>query len=486
MKPFVSKCVTSLLQNCEKSESLNQNAILFQSIIEKSVSNIEIILTKPLISFETIFLVNQKFTEFCVTKTNSFLIKFDAAIANPKKFSSLITNEDLEKARKSFNWDLRIKCVAVFSAAGFPRNDEDCQLFVESIPSLFMIDSQDIQTKLVRLFDDFMQSFSTKKIYSSINKPLFISKLNSKISPYLLPSCSSLVRQNALGILETIWKRFPEISPSDRTNLTSILKDGTVSLKKSVYSISKYLKEPLIDEKKVTINNLPFDPTIEKVQINASSLQSFAILLEQDEVVLNLGEKEINDLIQFHFSKENLADSQKDSDWEVLSEIFHITCLLCIRLNVSQSTFERAADHIFSNLIESRKSGLVMKCYPYLAQLIKKLKSSEKPKTYCERLIKVLADFDMAQMRRSAGLPFISVALIKGKSDLFPELTNALVNVCLKSENCNEVANALNTLNLIVKENNFPERFFGVMFETIFKSCSRFPKSCPFCCRSFI
>lgn len=472
MKQFVCKCVTSLLQSSENN--INQeNAKAFQDIIEKFVTDTKLVLSKPLISFQNIFSVNQKFTELCVSKTKSFLIKFDAAIVNPKKFSSFITKDDLEKARKLFNWDLRIKCVAVFSAAGFPRSDEDGQLFIDSVPSLLMVDSQDNQTKLIRLFDDFMNSFSTKKTYSNVNRELFIQNLNQKLSPYLLPSCSSLIRQNALELLQTIWKRFPEISPFDRFNLTSILKDGTVSLKRLAYSASKYLKEPLISEKKVTINELPFNPTIKDIKINSDLLQRFTILLEQNEVILNLTETDIINLIQF--SSTILDEKDREDDWEVISEIFHIICLLCLQLNASQETLEKATDHIFNSLIETRKSGLVMKCYPYLAQLIKKLKSSEKPKNYCQRLIQVLASFDMAQMRRSAGLPFISVALIKGNSDLFNDLTNALVNVCVKSENANEVANALNTLNLIVKENNSPESFFGVMFGTILKSCARFP-----------
>ncbi|OHT11102.1 hypothetical protein TRFO_04051 [Tritrichomonas foetus] len=464
LKSLVTKCMSEIT-----------NLDLFENVISQITSKLD--LTKPLISFSTIFAACPKLATLCVQRNNSYLIKFDAAIANPKIFASAVTENDLINARKSFNFDLRIKCVAAFNAAGFPKNDEDAALFVESIPSLMAIDSLEHQSKLLKLFEDLIQNLTAKKYLKLINREQFINLLNEKISLFLLPSNNSNLRQNAILMLESIWKRFNEISPQVRLNLSSILKDGSVSLKKSAVSASKYLKEPLLltnsqsdtsSEEKIEISELP------KVN-DLKSLQQFGILLDQinqnDSIVLKLNESHLNDLLKI--------DIDSINEWEIVGEIFHIICQLCIKLNVSQETIEHSSDHIFNSLINTRKSGLVSKCYPYLAQLINKLKtkfkSNNKPIEYSSKLVSVMAGFDMAQMRRSAGLPFISVALIKGNNEIFDELTGALMKVCTTSENANEAANALNTLNLIVKENNCPEKFFGDLFQTIFSCCQRFP-----------
>lgn len=458
MKIFVTNCVKAILK-------VEANYEKFQIVIEKVASELD--LTKPLLSFEAIFSVNPKFTKLLISKTNSYLIKFDSAISNPKLFASYISRTDIEQARKSFNYDLRIKTVAVFLAAGFPQNDEDSNLFVRSIPSLLMIDSQDHQTKLLRLFDELMNSLSKGK--NSINLSKFIEDLNETLSFYLLPSYSTLIRQNALNLLETIWKRFPNISEKVRIKLESIIIDGPVGLKKQAYSISKYLNQPLIQKVENTrISELPFDPNSAKIdQISCEELSQFAILIEQNDIELN--ESHVIQLIEFD---SRFSDQM---EWEIRSELFHIISILCTKLQTQEETVGKATDHVFKALIETRKSGLVTKSYPYLSQLIKKLKQDTKPKDYCEQLVNILADFDMAQMRRSAGLPYICVSLIKGNVTLFDKLAHALVNICQQSTNSNEVANALNALNLILKESTANEKFYSLMFETIFNTVQRFP-----------
>ena len=461
IRPLITKCIKEL-----------NNYNLLQTAIEEIASNIDF--TKPLINFVNVFTADSKLADYCVKKTSSILVKFDAAISNPKLFSSYILLQDLINASKSFNWDFRVKVFSVMVACNYPKDENELRFFVEFVPVLMSIDSLKLTSKIIRSFEDLFSSYVKNKKFAEIQNQ-FSCILNDILILYLSPSSNSSTRLNALLILKQAWAfNKNSISKLSYTLLESILNDGNSTLKIEALHIIKSLKLSNVNfslsnsnnnfsqsQNTALIENLP-DLSV------LNEIQRFSLILDQidDKNMIKLGENHIDQLINF----------QKDlttKEWEVIFEIFHIICQLCNILPISQILIEKATDHIFTSLLETRRAGLVYKTYPHLSGLFKK-NSKEKLKSYCERLVNAMAEFDMAQMRRSAGLPFISVSLLKGNNEFFEELSTSLVNVCINSNNPNEVANSLNSLYLITKEGNCPEKFYSTMFSTIFKSCERY------------
>lgn len=463
-KVFVQKCIKKI-----SNSSLLLN-LLAETIIN-SINNMNSF--DDLLSFNLIFSNNILIPKNCLHKeiTNQISrisLLFDAIIAFPKKFSQLLTNEDLEFSAESFNWELRFKFLNIYVISGLPKSNDDANLLLQALPGLLMIESPEICSKIKVLFDNLITNLHTQKNRINIDINSFLNSLLTIISHDLLPISNASKRQFCLDLCKSIWKNYPDIdNKTAKLNLLSIQKDGTSNLKNSFYSLSKYLHNIITDIMEIKKSEvIPEEFNIPK-ENDYNYFLELRLLLENSKIPINLNDETIEMYLAY-----------QTENWELKSEIFLIISLLLQKMKVKDELIIKCSDTIFNYLLQTRKVGMICKSCPALEKLFDSVSKipccQNKLREYCKQLISIMSNFDMKQMRRSAGLPFISISLIKAQKDLYNDLMNALLFLCENTQNANEATNALNTLKAIVKENPINETIISKLLSIIFKVCDKF------------
>jgi hypothetical protein len=79
----------------------------------------------------------------------------------------------------------------------------------------------------------------------------------------------------------------------------------------------------------------------------------------------------------------------------------------------------------------------------------------------------------MAQMRRSAGLPFIAISLMKSSDG--DEVLHGLIGLGKFTDNLLEATNVMNPMRSAVQEQKLPIHCLSRIFALFFRFCRRFP-----------
>lgn len=466
-KILISQCLSNIKQS-KDSVSLLVEVIseIFGSIDEE----------KTLLTFEHIFKAENSLIPLVLNKLPSneygrHSIILDAIITSPK--TNIKMKESMEFARRSGNWDFLTKSIMAFNAVGLPFDQNDIESFIETLPNLLILDSPNHQALIIRSIDELAQRLKNQqKKYSTIETKIFLQRIIDIASEKLVLSQIQMQQSFGLEICCAIWKSFPDVlNEQISIKLNALLKHGSQSMQVSVLKAMKLLKIDIHNNEKEKLNLYLSDFPAE---IDLNNLQQFKLRLQNKDTIID---ESFVELIQ------RLIDFESQS-WKIQSEIYQILVSIILQLEhkdtISDEIIEKVAYHIFSHLMDTRKVGLICSCVNSLEKIVHLLfstKFSNKPKEYGQTLINQLSAYDMAQMRRSAGLPYICMSLIRAetpKTDLFFDLTMALIMLLEKTDNPTEATNSLNVLKSIIKEHELTDDLVSKLLKSIIDSCNKF------------
>ncbi|EAY04626.1 hypothetical protein TVAG_473130 [Trichomonas vaginalis G3] len=504
-KPFIAKCIASFtglkyiclsfidvmindaINTSQTAALIPLNALLFP-LLRANKDLIHIM-------YEKITKVTQKFAKAW--------LKFELVIAAPSvtkevNFISEI-REDLKYARKNGNWDLRCRSMHAFAYAGFPYTEEDCDDFVNDMEGIMLIDSTIHQTAICDSMNELFKRISTQgKKFSNLNTQKFLENLLKVVTKHMGSCYIPTQRSFSFTIANNLWKYFPQIhSNEDLILLASLLNDRAFDIRQQVISTMRELA------KQDNVKDL-------FVNLKSEDVEKFVLRLEQ-KVTVKIEEKdfppmEYDQLVKIklllarndttvdncEFYKEKIFDilySEKfdENHWETQSEFFSVLSYICLKLksDISPEKIENATKKVFLSLFNTRIPGFVCQSVETLERFLKicyYIGKSNVADEFTVKLIEALNSYDMANMRRSAGLPFLALALIRSEPansplNLFVRLITALIKLIRETENDTEAANAMNILKAIVNESESSakcEPLFGEILAVIFDAAYRF------------
>ena len=388
----------------------------------------------------------------------------DAVVSFPRHFSSKITIDDLETAMSSLNVSLRVRGFTAYVAAGYPKNEHDCGVFCRCLDSsLLMIDSVAEQGMIPKLFEHMISSIMAhEKKKDNLPMQDFMSDLLSICCKRLVPTTNDIQRQMCLSMCSSIWKRFPDVGKKeDLSKFNTTLVHAQAGLKKIALDVANLTgkAEVQIPNQKSELVEVPGPET------PFDDLRNFRILVEKngmkgsDEIVSNVIKR---------------AESYQENDWETKSELYLILCSMTCSVEASSAI----ATSLFNALMKTRKAGFIGGCYLALKKVLQRIKSKEEQILgFAKEFISSFSEFDMAQMRRSAGLPFISVALMGSTDKVLNVVLDGLLSLGETTTNEQEETNVINTLKPTVREHKLDLAVLARIFSLLFDACYRFSSS---------
>lgn len=388
----------------------------------------------------------------------------DAVICFPRHFAGRITIDDVDFGMNSFDVDMRIRAFSAFLAAGYPKNEHDCDVFCRCFDkSLLMIDSVAEQRMIPNLFEQLSSGIMVRERKKG-NLPLqkFFGQLLSACCKRLVPTSNDIQRQLCLSMCGSIWKRFPDLGKkADLARFNTTLVHGQATLKKAALDIARLLPkvEVQITTRKIECGEVP------GAEAPFQDLRNFRILVEKN------GMKGTDEIVSDLISR---AESYEEKDWETKSELYLILCNVKCSLGSSCAI----ATSLFKSLMNTRKAGFIGGCYLALKKVLQQIKSNEDLIVgFAKDFIASFSDFDMAQMRRSAGLPFISVSLMGSTENVLRLVLDGLLSLGETTANEQEETNVINTLKPTVREHSLDLSVLSRIFALLFDACYRFSSS---------
>ena len=506
-QPFVGKCVSSFAD--QKDICLTFIDVMIE-VARKTQQNKSLIPLSALLS--PLFHSNKDLVEEMKKRViavperfaKAWLL-FDLTISAPsvsksKEFVELVRN-DLSYGRRSGNWDLRSRSISAFACGGFPYTENDCKNLLDDLEVVMLTDSTIQQTSIAESFSDLFRRISTQtKKFSVIDTNKFLSSLLSIVTHHMNSQFIPTQRKFAFTIASSLWRYFPQIGTElDFKLLASLLNDRGFEVRQQVISTMRELcKQQRIAEYFAAFHSEDIDTFViraEKKQAvtltekdfpkeyNVEILRKFKIILARNDTKLDNFEFFKNTLFSQILNREFLDKTH----WEIQSELFGIISYIVTKLHqiFTVEEVENTTRFIFEHLLYVRKPGLVCSSVETVERLLKVIymhKDYQFADNITNYLISMLKGFDMAQMRRSAGLPYMALALIRSEPsssplNLFPKLVNALVDLVHTTDDTVEATNAMNIMKAVVNESEVAARcepMYSTILGCVFDACYRF------------
>jgi hypothetical protein len=336
-------------------------------------------------------------------------------VANPSFADALLFREAFRYASEAWNWDLRLKSLQGFVAIARPHCHENFEMFLSSIDSILLNDVESYHSVVLTCFEELFQAELPEQ---------FVTRLLPKVARFTRVDWSPAYRQFGHSLLNIIQKRSP-ISTGEQFLLFSD-------------EILSYELEDLIRYRKAC----------ERTQCGtATTLQSL-----------------ITTLSETTFAK-----------WRIESEMIQIISVIVKSSPIPPVLVESAAELIFNRILISRKPGFLRSAAIALEPLL--VITPALSARFTEHLIDECATFDMTGMRRSAGLPFLALALVHSQSDALPRIAVFLSS--LSSSHPTLAANGLNILRNLLLDSESTlavEPFLPAFLQAIFDCVLQFDK----------
>lgn len=504
-KPFIAKCIASFtglreicisfidvmisdaLKTPQTSSLMPFNALLFPLLREN----------KDLVS-----LMKEK-TDKTEKQFARAWLRFELVVAAPsvakeKGFVDSLRG-DLIYGRSSGNWDLRCRSLHAFAYAGFPHNEKDCEDFLNDMEKILLTDSSIHQTAIADSFSELIKRIQAQgKKFSTIDTVGFMSKIVTIASRHMGSNFIPSQRKFAFDICNNVWKYFPEIgSLDDMTMLASLLNDRAFDIRQHVISTMRmHAQRQEIKNHFASLNYEDVDKFVLRAEEKASVIvkeEDFpsldADLLCKLKLLLARGDTIIDKSSFFTEKIFEIAssDNLQSLHWEIQSEFYSAASYICSKLknDINHDKIDQLTRTVFNSLFNTRIPGYVCQSVDTLERLLKLCYFIGRDKVasdFSQTLIDALSSYDMANMRRSAGLPFLALALIRSEPadsplNLFTKLITALIGLVRSTSSSVEAANAMNIMKAIVNESASSskcEPLFGEILSCIFDACYRF------------
>lgn len=480
--PFVTKCITSYAVSEETCETILHACINFikNCPITNNLPSLKPLL-QPMFKVQPKFIANA-FAEFeeITEKYQKIWIVFEACRSIVKSQWPIEKEKLMEYIQFGINccnWDLRVTAFDIFMLSGSPQTPEEAKFLENNFDNLMFIDSPKHVSSVISTMSALIEGFSGGKnrFKPEIINPLMKAILD-KLDMHLIPSAITSHRQYALDLNNIIISKFPELETRQHiTCLVTLLLDP--ALQKQAKEIiskriaaseetkayvekidSKKAKEILFSKKDVQGDeNLKVDAGLpaseEELLASLSRCLNDAISWEEQCVLLN-----------------KIAESLK-----TLTQI------------VKKETIEKIACDIFNLLMTTRKLGVTCQGQQDLIQIISYLDKETIERLsnqWTDSLLAILGNFDMENMRRSAGLPYLALTIIRVQpSDVmtitgsnYSRLIDALLSLITKTENATEATNALNVIRAVLTDKTtspYAESILPNVYCAILNVCGR-------------
>jgi hypothetical protein len=137
----------------------------------------------------------------------------------------------------------------------------------------------------------------------------------------------------------------------------------------------------------------------------------------------------------------------------------------------------RLATVVFEKLLEARKPGLIGSTIGSVEEIFRRSKVTA---VLTGRLLAVAERFDMGTMRRSAGIPYLALALIHASDEHFVTIANHVRCLSNLVKCSNSMANGLNIMRVLVLDTEITseiEPYMSDFFKVTFHALTMFPSS---------
>lgn len=383
------------------------------------------------------------------------MLEISISVKNQIDINSL--REYILYGQKSGNWDLRVLALTSYELNGFPYNESDINSLIDSMPSIILTNYK-------------FSSISPilNKLIQNKNLEPTLPKLIAIFSDLMSPKYSIKQRQFGFDICALIWKQNPNlISKIYIINLISFLDETGYKSEKIVHD---FLNQQSVTDIIKTFSSKFKDPDTLDIdihkQLTIEELKRFHLFVERNSV---------SDLKIVQVLFEQLKQN-KYKIWEYQKELFEIITII-LKNNQNIDVIKEFAQFFFDFLLNTRIKGFIQSSFKSFEQVLKLIANTNLIQEFSIYLLKIFKDFDMSSMRRSAGLPFIILALIKSSPQNSVKFVSAIADLIENSSNSNETTNCLNILKSIIDDSEASDKMEQLLprfFKLIFLSAGKF------------
>jgi hypothetical protein len=137
----------------------------------------------------------------------------------------------------------------------------------------------------------------------------------------------------------------------------------------------------------------------------------------------------------------------------------------------SDEAIVQASQQLFAFLSRTKHQGMAARCPQIFHAIGSRLPDRGMIENWTAQLLELFEDFDMANLRRSASLPYLALSLVRLQESKLEKIVKVLLKVMNESSNEIEVVHSLNVVTVIVKERISAEietKLYPILFDFSF------------------
>lgn len=398
-------------------------------------------------------------------------LHFECMLSSPRTKWPLSNDDirsDLQYAFSCGNWDIRASSFNIYTLSNYPICDNDITLFIDNFESLMFFDSPKHIVMVEASFVEFINRINSR---SQTIQQDFLNRIIDHTldvtSRHMSPSYLSSRRQFALNIALPAIKSYPQFVKDEHLlAISSLLTDANARLVSDAKSLIEFLMKENPNHKE------------------------FLLSTKNEKIVAFFTPKVIREECSLYDEglEAIVAHLNPEDEWDIQCHICNEVVYFLQHHSVSQPSIEAASQAIFDLLIKTRQIGVVFQGQSALEIVTRQLapqKLREVVDKWTQKLISILDNFDMKNMRRSAALPFLALTILRlqppdvmsSNQSIFDKLVSALVNIITSTEFPMEATNSLNVIRAILSDkltSPLSESILPVVFVAVFNVCGRF------------